>query len=286
MPYSVNKKSVKEVRYLNKDFTSFKENLIEFTKIYFPNQYNDFNESSPGMMFIEMASYVGDVLSYYIDYNYKENLLATATEKRNVRRLAEFLGYKTPNKTPSVVKLKVETTINADGTTGEPLYGEAPSSIDSGLQIASNVDSNVLFETTDEKDFTSSGSGDPVISTPTLDANGEAASYTLTRFVRAVSGQTKTKTFNITSPTKFLELDLGDSNVIEVISCIDGAGQNWYEVDYLGQDKILKQTHYTDDPTRTSAYDQGDADESTLSPIPVPYVAEYIKNKKQFSYSR
>jgi len=71
MPYSKPKKSVKEVRYLNKDFTSFKDNLIEFTKIYFPNEYNDFNESSPGMMFIEMASYVGDVLSYYIDNQFR-----------------------------------------------------------------------------------------------------------------------------------------------------------------------------------------------------------------------
>jgi len=234
------------------------------------------------MMLIELSSYVGDVLSYYIDYNYKENLLATATEKRNVRRLAEFLGYKTPNKTPSVVKLKVETTINADGTTGEPLYGEAPSSIDSGLQIASNVDSEILFETTDEIDFTSSGSGDPAISAPILDSNGEASSYTLTRFVRAISGKTKTKTFNITSPTKFLELDLGEDDLIEVMSCVDGAGQTWYEVDYLAQDKILKQTHYSDDPTRTSAYDQGDAS-GTTSSIPIPYVAEYIRTNKKFT---
>ncbi len=270
------------VKYTSKDFSSIKADLIEYTKSYFPDTYKDFNETSPGMMLIELSSYVGDVLSYYIDYNYKESLLSTATEKRNVRRLAEFLGYKTPNKTASVVKLKLETTINADGTTGEPLYGEAPSSIDSGLQIASNVDSEILFETTDEVDFTSSGSGDPVISTPTLDANGEAASYTLTRFVRAVSGQTKTKTFNITSPTKFLELDLGENNVIEIISCLDGAGQNWYEVDYLAQDKILKQTHYTDDSTRTSAYDQGEANTS-LAPIPVPYVAEYIKTTKKFT---
>ena len=270
------------VQYTSKDFSSIKADLIEYTKSYFPDTYKDFNETSPGMMLIELSSYVGDVLSYYIDYNYKENLLATATEKRNVRRLAEFLGYKTPNKTPSVVKLKVETTINADGTTGQPLYGEAPSSIDSGLQIASNVDSEILFETTDEIDFTSSGSGDPAVSAPILDSNGEASSYTLTRFVRAISGKTKTKTFNITSPTKFLELDLGEDDLIEVMSCVDGAGQTWYEVDYLAQDKILKQTHYTDDPTRTSAYDQGDVTDDT-SPIPIPYVAEYIKSTKKFT---
>ena len=84
MPYSAPKKSVKEVRYLNKDFTSFKDNLIEFSKVYFPNTYNDFNESSPAMIFIEMASYVGDVLSYYIDNQFKESLLAFAEEKKTV----------------------------------------------------------------------------------------------------------------------------------------------------------------------------------------------------------
>ena len=270
------------INYTSKDFSTIKKDLIEYTKSYFPDTYKDFNETSPGMMLIELSSYVGDVLSYYIDYNYKESLLTTASEKRNIRRLSEFLGYKPINKTPSVARLKVTTTINADTDTGQPLYGEAPSSIDSGLQIASNIDSTILFETTQEIDFTTSGSGDPEISAPSLDSNGEADTYTLTRYVRAISGQTKTKIFNVSSPTKFLELDLGEDNLIEIISCVDGSGQNWYEVDYLAQDKILKQTHYSDDSTRANAYDQGDAS-STLSPIPVPYVAEYIKSTKKFT---
>jgi hypothetical protein len=272
------------VNYTSKDFSTIKADLIEYTKSYFPDTYKDFNETSPGMMLIELSSYVGDVLSYYIDYNYKENLLATATEKRNIRRLSEFLGYKAPNKTPSVVRLKVTTDISADETTGLPVYGEAPNSIDSGLQIASNVDSQILFETTSEIDFTSSGSGDPFISAPLLNSDGEASSYTLTRYVRAVSGQTKTKSFTISSPTKFLELDLGEDNIVEIISCIDGSGQKWYEVDYLAQDKILKQTYYSDDPNRTTAYDQGLGEENggTDSVIPVPYVAEYIKTNKKF----
>ena len=284
MAYTDKQKLIEtNVNYTSKDFSTIKADLIEYTKAYFPDTYKDFNETSPGMMLIELSSYVGDVLSYYIDYNYKENLLATATEKRNVRRLSEFLGYKVPNKTPSVVSLKVTTTIdaNADGT---PNYGQAPSSIDSGLQIASNVDSQILFETTGEIDFTSSGSGDPAVSAPILNSDGEASSYTLTRYVRAVSGQTKTKSFSVSSPTKFLELDLGDDNVVEIISCIDSSGQNWYEVDYLAQEKVLKETHYSDDPNRTTAYDQGLGEENggSESIIPVPYVAEYIKTNKKF----
>jgi len=281
MAYTDKQKLIEtNVNYTSKAFSTIKADLIEYTKAYFPDTYKDFNETSPGMMLIELSSYVGDVLSYYIDYNYKENLIATATEKRNVRRLSEFLGYKVPNKTPSVVRLKVTTTIDAKAD-GTPDYGQAPSSIDSGLQIASSVDSQILFETTSEIDFTSSGSGDPSISAPTLDSNGEAESYTLTRYVRAVSGQTKTKSFTITNPTKFLELDLGEDDIVEVLSCTDSSALTWYEVDYLAQEKVLNQTHYSDDATRDSAYDQGDATDS-LSTIPVPYVAEYIKTNKKF----
>ena len=77
------KKSNKPVQYLNKDFSDFRSRLIDFAKSYFPDTYNDFNETSPGMMFIEMAAYVGDVLSYYVDHQAKESLLVHAEEREN-----------------------------------------------------------------------------------------------------------------------------------------------------------------------------------------------------------
>ena len=80
----------KDVTYLGKDFGQFRKNLIDFTKQYFPNEYKDFNESSPGMLFMEMASYVGDVLSYYADSNLKESLLAFAEERPNVNSIPVF----------------------------------------------------------------------------------------------------------------------------------------------------------------------------------------------------
>ena len=273
------------INYTSKDFSTIKADLIEYTKSYFPDTYKDFNETSPGMMLIELSSYVGDVLSYYVDYNYKENILSTATEKRNVRRLAEFLGYKTPNKTPSVVKLKVTATINAN-LDGTPNYDTIPANnpFTNGLQIQSNIDSELLFETTGEIDFSISGSPDtPSISAPNLNTNGEASSYTLTRYVQAISAQTKTKSFTITSPTKFLELDLGEDNVIEILNCTDSSGEKWYEVDYLSQERILKETHYTDDvgDRSGSAYDQGEGivDNSLIS---IPYTLDYINTNKKF----
>ena len=269
------------VNYTSKDFSTIKADLIEYTKSYFPNTYKDFNETSPGMMLIELSSYVGDVLSYYIDYNYKENILSTATEKRNVRRLAEFLGYKTANKTASIAKLKITTSIGVVSN-GDPDYSAAPASIGTGLQIKSNVDSELIFETTGEVDFTVSGSPDtPSISAPDLDANGEASSYTLTRYVRAISGETKSKSFTVTSPTKFLELNLGVNNVVEILDVTDSSGQKWYEVDYLAQQRILKEKHYSDDSTRTTGYNQGDgiSDNSLIS---IPYVMDYINTNKKF----
>ncbi len=282
MAYSEKQKYIpSNVNYTSKDFSTIKADLIEYTKSYFPNTYKDFNETSPGMMLIELSSYVGDVLSYYIDYNYKENILSTATEKRNVRRLAEFLGYKTANKTASIAKLKVTTNIGVDSN-GNPDYSAAPASIGTGLQIKSNVDSELIFETTGEVDFTVSGSPDtPSISAPDLDANGEASSYTLTRYVRAISGETKSKSFTVTSPTKFLELDLGVNNVVEILDVTDSSGQKWYEVDYLAQQRILKEKHYSDDSTRTTGYDQGDGI-SDNSLVTIPYVMEYINTNKKF----
>ncbi len=85
---------IKDISYLGKDFKQFRKNLIDFSKQYFPNTYTDFNESSPGMLFIEMASYVGDVLSYYADNNIKESILDQATEQGNIFDLANTLGYK------------------------------------------------------------------------------------------------------------------------------------------------------------------------------------------------
>ena len=283
MAYSDNKQIPSNINYTSKDFSTIKADLIEYTKSYFPDTYKDFNETSPGMMLIELASYVGDVLSYYIDYNYKESILTTATERKNVLRLAEFLGYKTTPTTPSVVKLEVTTDFNADSN-GNPDYSNIiQNPIDSGLKIASTNNSELIFETLGEIDFTISGSPDvpPVVVTTRND--GTAETYRATRFVNAISGETKTKSFTVTSPTKFLELDLGVQNVVEILDVTDSSNGKYFEVDYLAQDRILKELHYNDDPDRTTAYDQGLAAAGQMSvDVSIPYTLTYIKTNKKF----
>ena len=106
----------KELRYLNKDFTGFRKDLIEYAKQYYPNTYNDFNESSPGMMFIEMASYVGDVLSYYLDAQFKEQLLAYAEDTKTLFEMAQSFGYKPKLSSASFTNVDVFQLVPAKGS--------------------------------------------------------------------------------------------------------------------------------------------------------------------------
>ena len=151
MPYSAPKNnSVKEVKYLNKDFSSLKANLIEFAKVYFPEQYNDFNEASPGMMFMEMASYVGDVLSYYIDNQFKESMLAFAEETKTVYNMAQSLGYKPRLATPAIVNVDLFQTVPALTSGTGASYKTQPD-----LRYALNIKAGLQVESTSGVDFTS-----------------------------------------------------------------------------------------------------------------------------------
>ena len=129
MAYQSNKTGniKKDVRYLNKDFSQIRNNLIEFSKQYYPNTYKDFNESSPGMMFIEMAAYVGDVMSYYVDSQFKESLLGYSEELRTLYSMAQTFGYKPRLTAPSKVELEIFQLLPAKGTTSsiEPDYDYA-----------------------------------------------------------------------------------------------------------------------------------------------------------------
>ena len=109
----------KDINYLGKDFNSFKTNLSEFAKTYFPKMHNDFTTASPGTMFIEMAAYVGDVLSFYMDSQLKESLLPYAKERANVVALANTLGYVVKPTKASVATLDVFVVLPANSN-GNP----------------------------------------------------------------------------------------------------------------------------------------------------------------------
>ena len=173
MPYSDRDFKESNVNYINKDFTSLKNSLMNYAKTYFADSYRDFNETSPGMMMIEMSAYVGDVLSFYIDQQYREMMLPLAEERKNVINMGKMLGYKTKPIVPAYVDLTFTQTVGVVANAEEvPNYGEA-SAFDKGIQVTSVSDSSVIFETTEELDFTVSSSADdlhpPVVQTTDAD---------------------------------------------------------------------------------------------------------------------
>ncbi len=267
-------KTKKDVSYLGKDFGQFRKNLIDFTKQYFPNNYTDFNESSPGMIFIEMASYVGDVLSYYTDTNLKESILEQATEKANVYELARSLGYEAKNVIPSIVKLDVYQLVPAIGTgiNVGPDYNYALS-IKSGMRVKQSNGTS-QFRTLAPINFAFSSSADSTeVTIYDSDTSTKLPTYfLLKKQVTAISGEVKTATFTFNSPVAYDKIVLPETNIIEILSVEESDGNNWYRVPYLAQDTIFESVpNIIENDPELSQY------RST-----VPYLLKLKKTSKRF----
>jgi hypothetical protein len=239
--------SRREIKYLNRDFSSFKASLIEYSKTYFPRTYKDFSEASPGMMFIEMASYIGDVLSYYTDYQFKESLMPFAEERKNVLALANYLGYKT--------KPTKSSTTNID------LYQLIPSIKDSNnnyipdnnyaLKIREYMEvsneSGVNFITTDPIDFSLDSKFSPrEVTVYSRDNYGVPQFFLLKKSAKVIAGKITTKSFTVGTSVPFYKISLSELNVVDIIDVRDSDNNKWYEVDYLAQDLIFTETENTD----------------------------------------
>jgi len=257
----------KDVKYLNKDFAQFRQNLINFAKNYFPDTYQDFNESSPGMMFMEMSSYVGDVLSYYTDNSFKESLLSTAEESSNILMLSQLFGYKPRLNAPATCTLDVFHLVPAKGTGANAAPDMAYAlTIASGMEVS--TEDNITFHTEESIDF----SQDPEVTVYEIDVSGNVVRYLLKKQVKVISGTIKSSTFSFVDPKPYDKIILPDTNIIDVISCSDSAGNTWYETDYLAQDTIFEDVANIpfNDP-ELSAY------RST-----VPYILKLRKTARRF----
>ena len=264
----------KDVSYLGRDFGEFRKNLIDFSKQYFPQTYNDFNEASPGMMFIEMASYVGDVLSYYTDYNLKESLLPHATETKNMLAIANTLGYKAKNTVSATVNLDIFQLIPAkgSGTDISPDWDYALI-VQENLRVKSE-NNETEFRTTEPVDFAFSSSLSPTEVTvySVNDTTGEPEWYLLKKSVKSVSGKINTTEYTFGTPKIYDKVTLSAENIIEIVDITDSDNNLWYEVPYLAQDTIYEsvQNISKNDPELSQYRDS------------VPYLLKLKKTAKRF----
>lgn len=265
-----------QINYLDRDFQSNKDSLIDFAKTYFPNTFNDFGEADPAMMFIEMSAYVGDILNFYIDKSVQENFLEYAQNKDSLLALAYFSGYRPKTTSTSIVDLDVYQLVPSKLISGSatPDFDYAVS-IDKQARIKSTSKTDIIFITQDLVDFSFSSSYDPTtVSVYEINQFSNLPDYfLLKKKVKAIAGNIKTQEFNVGSPEKFISFNLSDDNIIEILNVTDSDGNKWYEVPYLAQDTILEEVknNYLNDP-KMSQYEQD-----------TPYLLRLKKIQRRFT---
>ena len=233
----------RDIKYLNKDFVDFRNNLIEFAKTYFPTTYNDFNESSPGMMFIEMASYIGDVLGYYIDDTFKESLITTAEDRENIFELARMMGYKPKVTSPATTKLSVFQLIPSRRVTNPISSGDLAFEPDTDYYLrvkeGMEVDADgIQFRTTELLDFADAEGREITVYERDSDTNNPRF-YLVKKQVDVISAEEKQIEITFgTTQEEYVRIDIPDENVIGIYDVRDSNNNKYYQVPYLGQEMV------------------------------------------------
>ena len=238
----------RNIKYVNRDFNSLRDQLIQYTKTYFPTTYNDFTPSSPGMLFMEMAAYVGDIMSFYLDNQIQETFMQYARQTQNLYELAYLLGYKPKVTGAATTTLDFYQQLPAIGNTPDFTYALT---VQPNTLVKSTTNPAITFITGDTLDFAFSSSTSPT-EVSIYEINGTTVeSFLLKKSINAISATVKTTTFQFGDPIPFTTVELVDDNIINIQSIVDSDGNTWYEVSHLGQDSIfdsIKNTN-TNNPT-------------------------------------
>jgi len=263
-----------DIKYLNKDYSAFRADLIEFARAYYPTVYNDFTQASPGTMFIEMAAYVGDVLSFYLDNQIQETFLQYSKQKSNVFDMSYMLGYRPKMTSVALAELDVYQQVPSLNVGGSvvPDFTYALT-IAPGMVVKSNINSNLFYYCPEKVDFTISSSMDPTdVSVYTVNGAGVPTKFLLKKKTSAISGQLRTKTFSFGSATRFNTVNIQDTDIVGIVSAVDSDGNKWNEVPYLAQDYILNPVENT----------QANYPSLYQSANQVPYILEKVSVPTRF----
>ena len=262
----------RNISYLNKDFADFRSQLINFSQTYFPNTYTDFTPSSPGIMFMEQASYIGDVLSFYLDNQVQENFLQYARQTNNLYELAYMFGYKPKATGLATVNIDFYQLVPAktEGSQQVPDYDYALF-IGENTTITSTQGASFIIE--DPVDFTVSSSLDPTVISIAQISGGEPTYFLLKKTRKATSGTINTTTFTFGAYQEFPTVNINTSNIAEIIDVIDSDGNKWYEVDYLAQELVFDNVKNTNTNDPNNFQNQGQ----------VPYILKTKQVQRRFA---
>lgn len=244
-----------KVDYTSKDFQSIKNSLMNYAKRYYPNNFSDLSEASINSFMIDAAAYVGDILSYYTDFQANESFLATAVDSDNILKLAKSLGYKRSQSFTTAGKIEMYMLLpsKSDNT---PDYSKAPI-IKKGTVLAT-LDGSKKYLTNEDVVIDENFIGANYVVARTNIA-GNPTYYAIKFSIPIISGEIKTQNIGINSFIKFNKVFISDSFVEEIISVVDSEGNEYYEVPNLSQNIVYKSVLNTDSANSQAKY--------TLKPI-------------------
>ena len=277
----------RNINYLNKDFDGFKSDLISYVKQYFPSDYKDFNETSTGMMMLELVAYVGDVLSFEMDRQFRESFLEQATEEQNLIDRAESLGLIVRGNTVSSGEIDIFCEVSSSRISEgsfSPLLTEAPIVVHNSIFSSEAGESYRLVESVDFSD-----TDDMQFAVFQTTDDGEPLSFGLKKKGKIEAGEIKTVEITVgpvgveaindqvvvPEEGRHLEIEVDDDDVVAIDDVRDSAGNRWHEVEYLAQDTIFKSV----------ANENNDPNDSDLVPqvmklckVPRRFITRYDKN--------
>tara|TARA_R110000796_G_scaffold12225_3_gene40591 strand:- start:6260 stop:8101 length:1842 start_codon:yes stop_codon:yes gene_type:complete len=234
----------RNISYTNRGFTSLRSELINFTQTYFPNTYTDFDAASTGMMFMEQAAYVGDVLSFYLDSQIQETYLQFANQNNNLYEMAYMFGYK-----PKLTGLATTTVEFYQQIPSKQVGNEYVPDYDYALLVPGNTsvnsDRGITFTIEDPIDFTVSSSTDPTEVSIAQITSGEPSYYLLKKQRNALSGEIKNVEASIGAYQEFPSIIINDNQMGGIINVFDGNGNRYSEVNYLAQELVFEETKNT-----------------------------------------
>ena len=226
-------KKTKPVKYASKEFDTIKEELVNYAKIYYPDTFKDFNEASFGSLMLDTVAYIGDMLSFYIDYQSNESFVDSAIETKNLLKLAKQFGYKNPAAFSATGKAAFYVQVPA-GADGKPNTALIPI-LKEGTTLSSDGATSLIL--TSDVDFSRSDSEVVVAQT---DADGLATSFAYKAYGDVITGIIETEILTVSSYQKFLKLALSAESVTEIISVVDSEGNEYFEVPYLSHNVSLQ----------------------------------------------
>ena len=223
----------KPVKYASKDFAEIKNDLVDYAKIYYPETFKDFNAASFGSLMLDTVAYIGDMLSFYIDYQSNESFIDSAIETKNLLKLAKQFGYKNTPSFSATGKCAfyVQVPANSDGTENRTLIPI----LKQGTTLGSNA--GVSLTLTSDVDFSRA---DTEIVVAETTAAGLQQTYAYKAYGDVVAGIEETEILTVGTYQKFLKLQLDGDNITEIISVIDSEGNEYFEVPYLSQNVVLQ----------------------------------------------